>query len=368
MSAPEPVGAQSELARELQHMPVLQRAMLGTLGVVIVLALAAVIWIARIPILLAFAGILLAIVLHGSSRFISDLTGIPRLMALVLVVLLLAAAIVSIGFSAGPTIVVQTTELAKGLGTGFANLMQQVLHLQPNSVFQASNISDFLNRLQPWGIASGATAFAGNVAGVIAGLLIVLFFGIYVAADPEVHVRLLSLLAPERDRETARALIEETGDVLRRWLIGQAISMAVIGGFTYIGLLILGVPIAFVLALFAGLAGFLPYLGPIIGAVPMVLVAGGDSLDLALYVLVLYVVVQSLESYLLTPLIQSRAVSLPPAVVILNQLVLGAIFGLLGIALATPLAAAATVPLRYWFGPTPVDRDAEPDRAKPKHA
>jgi predicted PurR-regulated permease PerM len=110
------------------------------------------------------------------------------------------------------------------------------------------------------------------------------------------------------------------------------------------------VPIAFVLALFAGLAGFLPYLGPIIGAIPMVLVAGGESLDLALWVVGLYVIIQFLESYLLTPLIQARAVSMPPAVVILSQLVLGAVFGLLGLALATPLAAASTVPLRYIFG------------------
>ena len=105
-----------------------------------------------------------------------------------------------------------------------------------------------------------------------------------------------------------------------------------------------------VLALFAGLAGFLPYLGPIIGAVPMVLVAGGVSLDLALWVLGLYALIQFLESYLLTPLIQARAVSMPPAVVILSQRALGAVFGLLGLALATPLAAAATVPLRHMFG------------------
>ena len=105
-----------------------------------------------------------------------------------------------------------------------------------------------------------------------------------------------------------------------------------------------------VLALFAGLAGFLPYLGPIIGAVPMVLVAGGESLDLALWVVGLYALIQFLESYLLTPLIQARAVSMPPAVVILSQLVLGAVFGILGLALATPIAAAATVPLRYLFG------------------
>jgi predicted PurR-regulated permease PerM len=155
-------------------------------------------------------------------------------------------------------------------------------------------------------------------------------------------------LAPEEKRAATVEML--SGDLLRRWLIGQGIAMALIGSFTFVGLLILGVPIAFVLALFAGLAGFLPYLGPIIGAIPMVLVAGGESLHLALSVVGLYALIQFLESYLLTPLIQARAVSMPPAVVILSQLVLGAIFGLLGLALATPLAAAATVPLGFLFG------------------
>ena len=83
---------------------------------------------------------------------------------------------------------------------------------------------------------------------------------------------------------------------------------------------------------------------------PVILVAGGESFNLALWALGLYCCVQFLESYLLTPLIQARAVSMPPAVVILNQLVFGAVFGLIGLALATPLAAAATVSLRHVFG------------------
>lgn len=371
MSASEPPGSQpsasdaagsrpSELARELRRLPVLRNAMVFTLGVVVVLALAAAIWYARVPILLAFAGVLLSIVLHGASQAVRNVTGLPRLLSLTVVVLFVVMVLAWVAVAAGPMLITQTAVLAKSLGIGFANLAQQVFHLpNPQKLLEGTKLSDFLRQLQPWGIASSATMVAGNVLGMIAGVLIVLFFGIYVAADPDVHVRLLARLAPARDREKTHALLEETGSVLRRWLIGQGISMAVIGSFTYIGLLILGVPIAFVLALFAALAGFLPYLGPIIGAIPMVLVAGGDSLNLALYVLVLYVIVQSLESYLLTPLIQSRAVSLPPAVVILNQLVLGAIFGLLGLALATPLAAAATVPLRHWFGPeTPDDKPA----------
>ncbi|MEG6508198.1 AI-2E family transporter [Methyloligella sp. 2.7D] len=341
----------TQLEEELRERPVMRSAMLATLGVCIVLALASVAWFARIPILLAFAGILLAIVLHGGSRAIYDLTGVPQLVALAGLIIVLFLFLVAVIVGAGPTLVTQATELVRGLGSGLTNLSSQVFDLQEGeTLFKNFNLVDFLSNMQPWGIASGATVFASNVIGVLASGMIVLFFGIYIAADPDTHIKLAVKLAPPKDQPAMKKLLKETGSVLRRWLIGQGISMTVIGVLTYIGLMILGVPIAFTLALFAALAGFLPYLGPIIGAVPMVLVAGGTSLELASYVLILYVVVQSIESYLLTPLIQSKAVYLPPAVVILSQLVMGAVFGILGIALATPLAAAVSIPLRHWFG------------------
>ena len=126
--------------------------------------------------------------------------------------------------------------------------------------------------------------------------------------------------------------------------------MAIVGAVTYAGLLVLGVPLNFVLALLLGLFEFIPYIGPILGAVPMLLVSAGQGLDMLAWVLALYLVVQLLESYVITPIIQSRAVSLPPAVVIMSQLVFGAMFGVLGLALATPMVAAASVPVRRYFG------------------
>jgi predicted PurR-regulated permease PerM len=252
---------------------------------------------------------------------------------------------------AGPKIAQQTSQLANSIANSVTTLSKQVATAADDrNLFQDVDITKLLDQFSPWGIASGATSVAVSVFGAVSAALIVLFFGIYFAIDPHTYIRLAARIAPEDRREETRQMFYETGDLLRRWLIGQGISMSVIGGLTYIGLTILGVPIAFGLALFAGLAGFLPYLGPIIGAVPMVLVAAGESFNLALWVVGLYAIIQFTESYLLTPLIQARAVSLPPAVVILNQLVLGALFGILGLALATPLAAAAIVPLRRVFG------------------
>jgi predicted PurR-regulated permease PerM len=323
-----------------------------TAAAVGIVAIAVGLWYSRTAVLLAFAGILLAIVLYGASRALADLTKLPRLLMLAVVVLTVALFFALVFWAAGPTLGEQIAQLARAIAAGATTLTKQIAAFADQAnLLQNVDLVEVLSKfLSPWGIATGATSVALSIVGLFSAGLIVLFFGIYFAADPHTYVQLVARLAPEERRAATVEMMYETGDLLRRWLIGQGISMALIGWFTYVGLLILGVPIAFVLALFAGLAGFLPYLGPIIGAIPMVLVAGGESFQLALSVLGLYALIQFLESYLLTPLIQARAVSMPPAVVILSQLVLGAIFGLLGLALATPLAAAATVPLAFLFG------------------
>jgi predicted PurR-regulated permease PerM len=346
--------------------PEVTRAAKITAAAIGVLALAIGLWYSRTAILLAFAGILLAIVLYGASRALAELTELPRLVMLAAVVIAIAVFFGLVTLTAGPTLAVQIAQLARGIAAGATTLTKEVASFadQANLLQNVDLVQMLSGFLSPWGIATGATSVALSIVGIFSAGLIVIFFGIYFAADPHTYVTAAAHIAPEGRRPAALKMMYETGDLLRRWLIGQGISMAIIGSFTYVGLLILGVPIPFVLALFAGLAGFLPYLGPIIGAVPMVLVAGGESFHLALWVVGLYALIQFLESYLLTPIIQSRAVSLPPAVVILNQLVLGAVFGLLGLALATPLAAATTVPLRYFFGIGEYSSTAR--RAKPK--
>lgn len=322
--------------------------------VVVVLALAALLWFARTPILLAFGGLLLAIVLYGASHLVAEFTGLPRLVGLAAVVVAVGIFVALVIWGAGPTLAQQVAQLASGIAAGVTSLTQEAANFADvKSLLGSTDLVQLLGTfLSPWGIATGATSVALTIVGVFSAGLIVLFFGIYLAADPDTYIALAARLAPADRRVAFLRMLYETGSVLRRWLVGQGIAMAAIGSFTYLGLLVLGVPIPFVLALFAGLAGFLPYLGPIIGAVPMVLVAGGENFQLALWVVCLYALIQFTESYLLTPLIQSRAVSLPPAVVIVSQLVLGAVFGLLGLALATPLVAAAVVPLRHLFGTT----------------
>jgi len=107
--------------------------------------------------------------------------------------------------------------------------------------------------------------------------------------------------------------------------------------------MLLGAPFAVALALLAGLMEFVPYIGPFIAAVPAILVGFAEGPELALKIGLLFLAIQMIESYVLAPLIQHRAVHLPPATILFAQVLMGAIVGALGVAVATPLAAAVMV-------------------------
>jgi predicted PurR-regulated permease PerM len=131
--------------------------------------------------------------------------------------------------------------------------------------------------------------------------------------------------------------------------MGQLLLMSAVAVVTGIGLAALDVPLALALALLAGLLEFIPYIGPLVAAVPALLVALGESPALAGWVLLLYIGIQAVEGNLLQPLVQQRAVYLAPALILLGQLVFGILAGPLGIVLATPLAASALVTVRMLY-------------------
>ena len=143
--------------------------------------------------------------------------------------------------------------------------------------------------------------------------MIVSVLGIYLAADPELYLRGVIRLVPVGKRAGARDLLETLGHTLRWWMVGQLISMTAVGLLSYIGLRLLGVPLALILAVVAFLLTFIPFIGPLLSAIPVVLVAFSQSPTMALYTLLLYTAIQMLEGYVLTPNVQRRSVSLPPA-------------------------------------------------------
>jgi len=200
---------------------------------------------------------------------------------------------------------------------------------------------------------SGATRylfpFLSQTVAVVAGILLIIFMSIYIAADPGLYHRGLMHLFPHRARNRAGEVLSAIATVLRRWLVTQLIAMVVIGIVTTIALLILDVKAAFALGLIAGLLEFIPTVGPILSAVPAVAMAFLDSPEKALTVVAVYVGIQFLENHLLIPMLMKEGVEVPPVLTILGQALFTIVFGFLGLMVAVPVLAAVMVVVKMLY-------------------
>ena len=191
--------------------------------------------------------------------------------------------------------------------------------------------------------------FVSSTLAVLAGLAIILFVAIYVAADTELYHRGLMHLFPHRSRPLAGRVLTEIATQLRRWLITQLIAMAVIGVVSTIVLLILDVKAAFALGLIAGLLEFIPTVGPVLSAIPAIGMGFLDSPEKALYVGIAYIAIQQLEGHILIPLLMKGGMDLPPVLTILAQALMALLFGFLGLMVAVPMLAAVMVPVKMLY-------------------
>ena len=317
-------------------------ALINGIAVLFILGLAAV-WYAADALLLIFACILCAVLLYKLSDMLARRIKLKRQWSLALVVLLLFAAIGLGGWAMAPQISEQSGKLAEAVPKSIQQLKSVVeeyplLKKLTDGLPEPEQIVKQMSSLVP-----NAGLFFGGVLGAIGNVVIILFVGIYFAASPHLYTNGAIKLVPQAKRRRAREVLNKIGHTLSSWLLGKSVSMLIVGTATSIGLSLLGVPLALILGIIAGLLDFVPYLGPIMAGVPAVLIAFSISPDLALYTVLLFTGVQLVEGYVLQPLIESRAVDLPPALTIVMQLVFGTLFGFAGVALATPLAAALKV-------------------------
>lgn len=188
-------------------------------------------------------------------------------------------------------------------------------------------------------VISGVGGVFSSTVGAIGNFLLVILLSVYLAAEPGLYVRGFVRLFPISSRRRVTEVLNTAGETLSWWLIGKIASMVFIGILTWIGLSIIGVPLALTLGLIAGLLSFIPNFGPILSAVPAIMLAFIHSPITAVYVIGLYVGVQLVESNLVTPFIERKTVELPPALTIIFQLVFAITLGGLGLVLATPLLA-----------------------------
>jgi predicted PurR-regulated permease PerM len=289
--------------------------------------------------LLIFAGGLLAVFLDGLTTQLHKRTGLSRGWCLGLVVLVLVAFFFGSGWFAGPRIGDQIGELGERIPDAVDRLRSTIERYE----WGRSLLSNAPSSGQGMSLLSFVAGGITNVVGVITSGVVAIIIGFYAAVAPEVYIRGAIRLLPLARRERGREVVRALGLALRWWLVGRIASMVVVGVLTAVGLWIAGVPLAFALGLIAALLSFVPYIGPIISVVPAALVALAESPTKVLYVFIIYGVVQFLESNIVTPLIQERAVSIPPAVLISAQIIMGILAGAIGVLMATPLAVTLIV-------------------------
>ncbi|OWW21010.1 AI-2E family transporter [Noviherbaspirillum denitrificans] len=306
------------------------------------------IWYASDVFLVLFAGILIAVLLRAPTNWLVAHTKLKEGAALALSILTLALFIGILVYAFAVPMADQVGQLLDELPRSMARMRQWMRQhewarpLQP----MVAELSRVRFDFQLLGRAQGVIR---STFSAIGGAVVALFIGIYLAAQPRLYQRGVMHLLPRKGRPRAYEVMDEIAAVLRAWLVGRMITMAAVGVAAGIGLWWLGVPLAFTLGVLTGVLEFLPYIGPILSAAAPLLIAFNLDADLAVYVLMLFIGIQTAENYLLTPLVEQRAVSLPPALVIFGTLLLTAMAGPLGVVLASPLIAACMVAVKLLY-------------------
>lgn len=307
-------------------------------AVVIAIALigaAIIIWWTADIFLLVFAAVLLAVFLRAITDFVLVHTKFSDGWALLAVLLGLGGAIALAVRTMAPNIAEQARILADQLPKAFNQL---------RSYPWAADVVPSFEQLAPL----AQRAFSSTL-GAGASFLIILVVGLYLSVNPAKYKRGLVALFPKPRRRRVSEVLDEIANTLRMWLLGKIVGMSFVGVTTILGLWALGHPLAFALGLMAGLLDFIPNVGPLFAFVPAVLLALMDSPMQALYVVILYLAIQGLESYLIEPWMHQRNVDLPPALTISGQVFFSILFGFLGLLVATPLLAVVVTLVKQLY-------------------
>lgn len=299
-------------------------------------------WKVATVVLIVFAGILLAVILSGTAKRLSMHTPLPYGWSLLVTVTFIIGALVLLGWVLAPQISAQFRELSETLPQSIDRVEQQLRQYAVGQyLLEQTQNQDFVpGRSSIW---SQATGVVSKVFDVLATFIVILMIGVYLAANPERYKKGLVMLVPVPKRERAHHVLDAVGYALWGWLMGTLVSMSIIGVLTWLGLMILGVPLALVLGVIAGLFEFVPLIGPWAAGILGVLVAFAASPDKVLYVALLYLGIQQLESNVITPLVMKEAVSLPPALTITATVMFAVLFGVFGVLIATPLILVTKV-------------------------
>jgi predicted PurR-regulated permease PerM len=347
---PTEVASEYEVSQEGAPLSFARRALIAALAAAGILLGLLFVWYASDLLMFVFAGVLVSILLRGFSRFLRRKTGIGRGLSLAIVTLVIVAIIAAGAWLIAGRIGSQMGELWRKLPLAVENLLRYVGQFEwvSRAIDSLPSLGELLAS-RSGNVISRLTGVASTTLGAVINILVITVTGLYLALQPDLYSRGIKHLLPFRYRERAGEVMSAIDKALWRWLGGRLGLMLINGGATTVGLWLLGVPLALTLGLLAGLLNFIPNFGPVIAAVPAVLIGLLQSPQQALYVALLYLAVQMIDGYVLTPLVERRSVELPPVLTITAQLLLGSAFGLIGVMLATPLTAAAMILVKMLY-------------------
>jgi predicted PurR-regulated permease PerM len=312
------------------------------------------IWLLSGVLLMAMGAVLIAVLLNLVAEPLTRWLGFPQGAAL---------------FGSGVIIISILGAAAYYLAGMEANQLQDVaqrVHQAVDTIrssLQGSEIGRFiLSHLQDgnFTVTGLATGFFSISLNFLTALVISIFGGIYLAAQADVYRDGLIQLLPHRLRANGAETLEDIANALRLWMLGQMIGMVLIGLLTATAASLIGLPSAFALGLIAGLTEFIPYVGPILGAVPGVLVAATQDLNTVLWTIAAYTLIQQVEGHLIAPLISREMVYIPPLVLILGIVAITTLFGRYAAIFAAPIAVIIFVAVKKLYirdslgDPTPI--------------
>ncbi|MFM2379892.1 MAG: hypothetical protein RLZZ143_2471 [Cyanobacteriota bacterium] len=320
------------------------------LGFICLIMALYVLWQIRQLLLLIFMAIVFTVALNRCVKGLQRL-GIKRGLAILITLLTSLGIVILFFIIIVPPFIEQFQKLIELLPQAWDlvrnNSIQWRQQFQFDWLPSLPNLSDLVQQLQPLGtfVFSNFFTFFSNSVAAILQLLFVLVLAIMMLANPQPYRQAFLKLFPHFYRHRAEEILTLSEAGLGNWLLGIAISSTMVGLFSGFGLWLLQINLVLVHAILAGLLNFIPNIGPTASVIFPILIAVIDAPWKIVAILILYFIIQNVESYLLTPTVMAKQVSLLPAITLIAQIFFAQIFGILGLLLALPL----TVVVKTWL-------------------
>lgn len=286
-------------------------------------------------ILLTLAGVLMAVYFYGCAGLLQRYVHLSPKISIILSVTLNIILLVVFFWFMGARLQQQVTELS--------NTLPATIHQAKDKLNQSTLGNKVMVYFSSSGNSEKTTAvvkrFFSSSFGILSDMYIVVLIGLFFTANPSVYKKGIIQLLPPKAKDTGEALIKDINDILRKWLKGQIFGFFFITVLTGTGLFFLGMPLVLTLALIAGLLNLIPNFGPFIALIPAVLLALTIGTTTVILIVCLYTFIQIIQSTVTQPLIQKKMISIPPALVIMGQVAMGAFGGFWGVLLAAPIVA-----------------------------